>query len=61
MWQRVFVRLLLLAICCVVVSGKETKPAPEDVTYCELTKNPAAYSGKRIRIRAVPEVVVRCN
>ena len=52
MWWRVFVPLLLLASCCVFASGK-AGPAPEDVKFCELAKNPTAYSGKRIRIRAV--------
>ena len=53
MWQRVFVGLLLLASCCVLVSAKEPQPVPEDVTFCQLAQNPTAYSGKRIRIRAV--------
>jgi len=53
MWLRVFVPLLFLASWCVLIAAKETERAPEDVTFCELARNPNAYSGKRIRIRAV--------
>ena len=53
MWQRGFVPLLVLATCRVLISGKEPESALEDVTFCELARNPNAYAGKRIRIRAV--------
>ena len=53
MWQRVFISLLFLASCCMLISAQGTERGPEDVTFCELSKNPLAYSGKRIRIRAV--------
>ena len=53
MWQRVFALLLLFTSYCILVSAKQTKPALEDVTFCELAKNPIAFSGKQIRVRAV--------
>ena len=53
MGRLMFVPLLLLATCCVLVQAKEPELAPEDVTFCELARNPTAYSGKQIRIRAV--------
>jgi hypothetical protein len=53
MRQRAIVCLLFLSSCCVPVSAEEPQPVPEDVTFCQIAKNPTAYSGKRIRIRAV--------
>src|SRR4029077_9071055 len=37
----------------VVHARKSPEGAPQDVTYCQLAKDPAAFSGKRIRIRAI--------
>jgi len=53
MWPRVVVPLLFLASSCVLITAKENERTPEDVDFCELARNPNAYSGKRIRIRAV--------
>ena len=34
-------------------AGDKPEVVPQDVTYCQLARDPSAYSGKRIRIRAI--------
>ncbi len=45
--------LLLLPPLASAQLDKRANVRPEDVTVCDLAKNPAAYSGKRIRVRAI--------
>ena len=50
--------LCILVVLCVVEylpawAQDHVDAEPEDVTYCRLTENPAAFIGKRIRIRAI--------
>jgi hypothetical protein len=47
------VPMILLATCCVAGASKDQEAAAQDVKYCDLTKSPTAFSGKRIRARAI--------
>jgi hypothetical protein len=53
MWLRLLALSLLLSNCCPTDAGHEPGVTPQDVTYCQLAKDPSAFSGKRIRIRAI--------
>ena len=44
--------LLFLACAGARAAGPQEQPI-QDITYCDLAKNPSAFSGKRIRIRAI--------
>ena len=44
---------LLLSSYSPTRAGREPGTTPQDVTYCQLVKDPSAFSGKRIRIRAI--------
>jgi hypothetical protein len=45
--------VVVLLAFLVVVASQAHGPATQDVTYCQLAKDPSAFSGKRIRVRAV--------
>jgi hypothetical protein len=42
-----------LLSCGVTLAEQTPEGPPQDVTYCQLAKDPSAFSGKRIRIRAI--------
>jgi hypothetical protein len=52
-------RMMQSAIVAVVLllsslpAAQETKPAPQDVSYCQLAATPKAFAGKTIRVRAI--------
>jgi hypothetical protein len=48
-----FIFSLLLLNCGTVRARNKLETAPQDVTYCQVAKDPSAFSGKRIRIRAI--------
>lgn len=54
-----FVRLIPLAVAVIVLScflkpaWPQAENEPQDITYCQLANDPSAFSGKRIRIRAI--------
>jgi hypothetical protein len=40
--------------CCVAwARGSRDEAPPLDITYCQLAKDPSAFTGRRIRIRAI--------
>jgi hypothetical protein len=53
MWRRHFILSLLLSSCCLARAGNKPEAVPQDVSYCQLAKDPSAFSEKRIRIRAI--------
>src|SRR5271169_551931 len=53
MWLRLCILSLLLLSSMTLQARNEPETAPQDVTYCQLAKDPSAFSGKRIRIRAI--------
>jgi hypothetical protein len=53
MWLRLLVLSLFLSNCCPMHAGQGPDITPQDVTYCQLAKDPSRFSGKRIRIRAI--------
>ncbi len=53
MWLRTFVLMLLLLGCGSVRAQNNPETTSQDVTYCQLVKNPSAFAGKRIRVRAI--------
>ena len=53
MWLRLLALSLLLLNCRPTHAGREPEATPQDVTYCQLAKDPSAFSGRRIRIRAI--------
>jgi hypothetical protein len=53
MQLHLFTLLLILSSCCMTRAGNKPEVVPRDVTHCQLAKDPSAFSGKRIRIRAI--------
>ncbi len=53
MWLRLFTLSFLLSNCCLTRAGSKPETEPQDVTYCQLAKDPSAFSGTRIRTRAI--------
>jgi hypothetical protein len=47
------VLIVLLLTCCVSWASSNPQETPQDISYCDLAKNPSAFSGKRIRVRAI--------
>src|SRR5260370_14654823 len=47
------VSIVLLMHCWCAETSNGSENTPQDVTYCQLVKNTSAFSGKRIRIRAI--------
>jgi hypothetical protein len=45
--------MAVLLSCCVARAGGREEGPPLDVTYCQLAKDPSAFTGRRIRIRAI--------
>jgi hypothetical protein len=43
----------MLTICSMAQIADKPTGSPQDVSYCELAKDPAAFIGKRIRIRVI--------
>ena len=48
----VIVSTAFLLTCCTAWAG-DGRQAPLDVSYCQLAKDPSAWTGKRIRVRAI--------
>src|SRR5271170_58582 len=48
-----FIFSLLLLNCSTARARNNPETPPLDVNYCPLSKDPSAFSGKRIRIRAI--------
>jgi hypothetical protein len=53
MWLRLFILSLLLSSCWQMRAANKAVDVPQDVSYCQLAKDPSAFSGKRIRIRGI--------
>lgn len=45
----------MLSLCINAKADDNIKSPPQEVTYCQLTKNPSAYLGKQVMVRAVLE------
>lgn len=45
--------IILLTNCAVAGAANKPQNIAQDVTYYELAKSPSAFSGKRIRVRAI--------
>ncbi len=45
--------MIFLLSCSMAYPNDKPGNAPQEVTYCQLAKDPAAFSGKQIRIRAI--------
>ncbi len=50
---RLFILSFLLLNCSPVRAHNNPETMPQEVTYCQLAKDPSAFSGKRIRVRAI--------
>jgi len=44
--------LVLVLNCRLTLASDAPEGKPQDVEYCQLTKNPTSFLGKRIRLRA---------
>jgi hypothetical protein len=53
MRRRLSTLLLVLLGCCLTGAGNKPEVVPQDITYCQLARDPSAFSGKRMRIRAI--------
>jgi len=49
----IIVSIVFLMDCCAVRASSNQQGAAQNVSYCDLAKNPSAFSGKRIRVRAI--------
>lgn len=45
--------VIFLLSCSMAYPNDKPDNAPKEITYCQLARDPAAFSGKRIRIRAI--------
>jgi hypothetical protein len=45
--------MILLTNCAFAVPPNNPENVTQSLSYCDLTKNPSAFSGKRIRVRAI--------
>lgn len=45
--------VIFLFSCSMAYPNDKPGNAPQEVTYCQLARDPAAFSGKRIRVRAI--------
>ncbi|HVA16174.1 MAG TPA: hypothetical protein VMV59_00525 [Candidatus Dormibacteraeota bacterium] len=45
--------VVLLLGCCTAYPKDKPDNAPKEITYCQLARDPAAFSGKQIRVRAI--------
>jgi hypothetical protein len=53
MCLRILAVFLAIANYCVPTVGANAETAPQDVTYSQFASDPSAFSGTRIRIRAI--------
>ncbi|MGC1620789.1 MAG: hypothetical protein WA765_20030 [Candidatus Acidiferrum sp.] len=53
MWLRLLALSLLLSHRLPARAAGEPAATPQNVTYCQLAADPSAFSGKRIRLRAI--------
>jgi hypothetical protein len=53
MRRHLFTLLLVLSSCCLTRAGDKPEVVAQDITYCQFARDPTAFSGKRIRIRAI--------
>ena len=53
MRRHLFTLLIVLSSCCLTRAGNRPEVVAQDVTYCQLARDPSTFSGKRIRIRAI--------
>ena len=49
----IIISLVFLTNCCAARASNNSQKSSQDVSYCDLAKNPSAFSGKRIRVRAI--------
>lgn len=45
--------IIFLFNCLAMLANSNPQGTPQGVSYCDLAKNPSAFSGKRIRVHAV--------
>ena len=45
--------VIFLSSCSIGYQNDEPDNTPQEVTYCQLARDPTAFSGKRIRVRAI--------
>jgi hypothetical protein len=53
MWLRLLTLSVFLSNCCLTSPSRKSETVPLDFTYCQLAKDPSAFSGKQIRIRVI--------
>jgi hypothetical protein len=51
--KRIVAICVVLAIPCAAHTSDNPQKSFQDVNFCELVRNPSAFSGKRIRVRAI--------
>jgi len=47
------VAISIVLLCCSANASSSPQKTAQELTYCDLARNPSAFSGKRIRVRAI--------
>ena len=47
------IAIVFLMYCSAAQANGDPRETSQEVSYCDLAKNPSAFSGKRIRVRAI--------